>query len=107
MKDSISEKTLISFQKLLHELIDQRVGEFLIIKDFEPPSLELIKSSFGSDVWFPIDGMYGGFNFSVIFNEDESQYQLISESWSRVVGGSGQRHLITEDSCELVEDGFA
>jgi hypothetical protein len=31
---------------------------------------------------------------------------LVSERWSRVVGGSGQRHEITANGCTLVEAGF-
>ena len=44
--------------------------------------------------------MYGGFSMSI--QED----QLVVASWSRVVDGSGQRHVITESGCELVEEGF-
>lgn len=32
--------------------------------------------------------------------------RLIVESWSRVVGGSGQAHVITESGSVLVEEGF-
>jgi hypothetical protein len=32
---------------------------------------------------------------------------LISESWCRIVGGSGQRHEITKDGSRLVTEGFA
>ena len=50
--------------------------------------------------WFPYPGMYGGFRMSI--QED----RLVVASWSRVVDGSGQRHVITESGCELVEEGF-
>ncbi|MEJ9077829.1 hypothetical protein WKY82_05350 [Gordonia malaquae] len=49
---------------------------------------------------FAYPGMYGGFNMSIEVDG------LIVSSWSRVVGGSGQRHAITERGCELVEEGF-
>ena len=32
--------------------------------------------------------------------------QVVSESWCRVVGGSGQRHAITPAGSQLVEEGF-
>ena len=51
-------------------------------------------------LWFPYPGMYGGFTMSI--RED----RLVVESWSRGVGGSGQRHVITVRGCELVEEGF-
>ncbi|WP_460808544.1 hypothetical protein [Nocardioides salsibiostraticola] len=51
-------------------------------------------------LWFAIPGMYGGFSIE-IFNG-----RLCVESWSRVVGGSGQAHVITDKGCVLVEEGF-
>ena len=44
--------------------------------------------------------MYGGFSMSI------HRGRLIVKSWSRVVGGSGQAHVITESGCVLVEEGF-
>jgi hypothetical protein len=44
--------------------------------------------------------MYGGFSYRLDGDH------LIVESWSRVVGGSGQRHVIDERGTRLVADGF-
>ena len=49
--------------------------------------------------------MYGGFKFRLECDEN-NQYQLISESWSRIVEGSGQRHVITNSGSDLIEEGF-
>jgi hypothetical protein len=38
--------------------------------------------------------------------DPEDRRTLAVESWSRVVGGSGQRHHITGDGVVLVEEGF-
>lgn len=48
--------------------------------------------------------MYGGFSFWL--EGDGPDAKLITESWSRVVGGSGQRPEITSTGSRLVEDGF-
>ena len=51
-------------------------------------------------LWVPYPGMYGGFSLSL------HRGRLFVESWSRVAGGSGQAHVITESGCVLVEEGF-
>jgi hypothetical protein len=51
-------------------------------------------------LWFPVPGMYGGFSIEL-----RPGYLGVS-SWSRVVGGSGQRHVITHEGATLVEHGF-
>ncbi|MCP2264380.1 hypothetical protein ACFQHV_23840 [Promicromonospora thailandica] len=51
-------------------------------------------------LWYPVPGMYGGFALKAIPDGVEA------ESWIRVVGGSGQRHVITREGCRLVEEGF-
>jgi hypothetical protein len=48
--------------------------------------------------------MLGGFN--VWFADDRSATTLVSESWSRVVDGSGQRHEVTAAGARLVDEGF-
>ena len=51
-----------------------------------------------------IPGMYGGFEYTIMPSGDS--YELTTESWCRVVGGSGQRHVITPDSTILVAEGL-
>lgn len=48
--------------------------------------------------------MYGGFSYRLAVQDQ--QVALITESWCRVVGGSGQRHKITDQGIELLEEGF-
>jgi hypothetical protein len=55
-------------------------------------------------MWFPVPGMYGGFSYRLESVGVEAK--LVSESWCRVVGGSGQRHEITSAGSQLVEEGF-
>lgn len=54
--------------------------------------------------WFPIPGMYGGFSYWL--KGEGEDIKLITESWCRVWGGSGQRHEITATGSQLVEVGF-
>jgi hypothetical protein len=53
-----------------------------------------------------VPGMYGGFSYRLEVAGVEAK--LVSESWSRVVDGSGQRHEITSAGSQLVEveEGF-
>ncbi len=51
-------------------------------------------------IWFPVPGMHGGFNIHL------RDGYLDVASWCRVVGFSGQRHVITEEGTTLVEQGF-
>lgn len=81
-----------------HALIRQRAGD--LARDLALPSI----GDEPGEQWFPVPGMYGGFSYSL--HEEGGMPVLIVESWCRVVGGSGQRHRITADGCELVAEGF-
>ena len=48
--------------------------------------------------------MYGGFAYRLI--ERDGMPVLITESWQRIVGGSGQRREITINGSVLVDEGF-
>ena len=54
--------------------------------------------------WFAIPGMYGGFSYRLV--TDGVDAHLVTESWCRVVEGSGQRHEITSAGARLVEEGI-
>ncbi len=62
------------------------------------------KDNMHRNIWFPVHKMFGGFNFFLSYKEDH--YELISESWSRIADGLGQRHIITKSGTELIEEGF-
>ena len=105
MNQNIPEEVLKAIQKEFHAIITGRADNFIKEHKIELPTLELLKKSVESDVWFPIPSMYGGFKFRLECDEN-NQYQLISESWSRSVEGSGQRHVITNSGSDLIEEGF-
>jgi hypothetical protein len=99
----ISEKTLQKIESYFHQLITERAIKFIKVKgeNLEFPKLT---TELNSQKWFPVSGMYGGFSYTLIFQNTE--LTLIVESWSRVVGGSGQKHQITTNGIKLLEEGF-
>lgn len=54
--------------------------------------------------WFTVPGMYGGFSYH--FQTGAHGLQLVTESWNRVVDGSGMRHTITPTQVVLDAEGF-
>ena len=78
-------------------LIEARVRPALTVRLRYPQTAVVHEAG---RVWYPVPGMYGGFLLKAIPEGVEA------ESWVRVVGGSGQRHVISRNGCQLVEEGF-
>ncbi len=99
---------LLKVQVHFHQVIRGRVDDLVDDEAKEPsqrlpelePLLELDRPRMG----FGVPGMYGGFNYCL--ETTGVGVKLVSESWSRVAGGSGQRHEITSAGSQLVEEGF-
>ena len=89
----------------LGELIDSRVKDVLY-DGRDPrtvlryPPVAILHEAPDKRLWFPVPGMYGGFDIQL-----RDGYLEVA-SWYRVVGGSGQRHVITEGGATLVDTGF-
>ncbi|VWC47932.1 ankyrin repeat domain-containing protein [Burkholderia lata] len=101
----VPDETLRDIQRHFHEMIRGRIAR-LRVDALRLPELEPLLE-FGAQaerVWFAVPGMYGGFGYAL--HTDGAAAVLVSASWSRVVGGSGQRHEITARGCTLVEEGF-
>jgi hypothetical protein len=64
------------------------------------PPVAILHEMPGRHVWFPVPGMYGGFDIKL------RQGYLDVKSWCRIAGGSGQAHLITHEGALLVDEGF-
>ncbi|WP_240535595.1 ankyrin repeat domain-containing protein [Bradyrhizobium sp. STM 3809] len=105
-KHSVPLGILLRIQGLFHDVIRGRiVREFkLPEQELRLPELEPLLELDLPEMWFPVPGMYGGFRFRI--DQTGVNATLISESWSRVVDGSGHRHLITSEGTKLVEEGF-
>ena len=103
--DHSQELTLI--EKNFHKLIMHRAGHLIEKFDIEMPHIttELLKKTDDfSRESFPVPGMYGGFFYSLKIKNGE--FILYVDSWSRIVGGSGQSHEITTEGCKLTNEGF-
>ncbi len=96
---------LAFIQELFHGLVRATMLGYNIVEPLRLPQLSVL-TEFGDDsLWFPIPGMFGGFN--LWFEGNGRDAVLWAESWSRMVNGSGMRHRITPVEIILVEEGFA
>jgi hypothetical protein len=93
------QQKFAAWDQHLEALIAERTKPLDPVRS-RPVPTEVIALDRLESLWFPYPGMYGGFTMSI--RED----RLVVASWSRVVDGSGQRHVITVSGCELVEEGF-
>lgn len=93
------QKKFATWDQHLAALMAERTQRLPPVR-FRPVPTEVIALEQLDTLWFGYPGMYGGFSMSI------HQGRLCVESWSRVVGGSGQAHVITESGCVLVEEGF-
>jgi len=53
--------------------------------------------------WFPVAGMYGGFAYALF---DYGEPVIMTDSWSRIIGGSGEQHRVSVGEVRLVAEGF-
>lgn len=100
---NVDRQELSQIEQRFHDLIRLRLEEFQVALPLELPRLEGLRATKQNPAWFAVDGMYGGFTF---YFSGKRPGELLVESWSRVLCGSGQRQLVTSVSTELVEAGF-
>jgi ADP-ribosyl-[dinitrogen reductase] hydrolase len=103
----VSDETLSLIEQHFHAVIMGRAKELVEKSCLTLPKLSQLRTAVMSDrlrASFPIPGMYGGFYYWLEGQGDTAK--LISESWCRISGGSGQRHEITRDRSVLVAEGF-
>ena len=96
--------TVEDVERHFHALIRERAGDLLTQQNVELRSLSGPRPNKRKPAWFPIPGMYGGFNYWWVGRGRSAK--LVAESWCRVVAGSGQRHEITSEGASLIEEGF-
>ena len=95
---------LLRVQAHFHTVIHGRAERLIEEHKLRLPELEPLLELDRPKMWFTVPGMYDGFSYWL--ETDGVEPKLVSESWCRVVGGSGQRHEITPGGSQLVEDGF-
>lgn len=104
LRHRVPNGVLARIQTHFHMVIRGRIDGPLPTHQLRLPELEPLLELPAPKMWFPVPGMYGGFSFHLA--ADGVEAKLISESWSRIAGGSGQRHEITSAGSRLVEEGF-
>ena len=104
LKHRVPLATLLKIQAHFHAVIRGSAENLIKEHALRLPELEALLELDRPQMWFPIPGMYGGFSYRL--ETTGADALLISESWSRVVSGSGQRHEITSAGSRLLEEGF-
>lgn len=102
----LAPATIRTLDRHLAEVIDGRIRGMLYDgrdphQVLRYPPVDILHEVPGQHLWFPVPGMYGGFDITLIDD------MLTVKSWCRIVDGSGQEHLITTEGAILVADGFA
>ena len=102
------ESDLLKIQEHFHALIRERniPNEHFdkVLKDGDYVLPVITNDNYGNSEYSGVPGMYGGFKYELY--EKDGKPVLESSSWYRIVGGSGQRHEITVNGIELIEEGF-
>ena len=101
---AVPEATLRALVRHFHAVIRGRAGRLVDANKLALPDAGQVSASADRKGWFQVSGMYGGFSYQLGRKGEASR--LTVESWSRVVGGSGQRHEITARGAVLVDEGF-
>ncbi len=87
-----------------HEVIRGRVERLVLKGGLRLPVLEPMLELPEPKMWFAVPGMYGGFGYEL--RAAGATSFLTCESWCRVAGGSGQRHVVSAAGSTLVDEGF-
>ena len=95
---------LLKVQVHFHTVIRDRAERLIEEHRLRLPELEALLELDRPKIWFAVPGMAGGFSYWL--EADGVEPTVISESWCRVVGGSGQRHEIKARGSQLVDEGF-
>lgn len=88
-----------------HGLIRQRNKGNPNLAGFIFPDLVELANVPMRETYYPVPGMYGGFDTTLTCSSHRD-WKVTCSSWSRTVGGSGQRHEVTKDRITLLQEGF-
>ncbi|HEY4456820.1 MAG TPA: hypothetical protein VGN81_21085 [Pseudonocardiaceae bacterium] len=99
-KHPLPETVCTGMEEQLHLLIRGRIPKLYWESELRLPQVEPITELDETTLWFPVPGLYGGFNIEL------SGHELTVQSWNRVHGGWAQTHRVTEDTIQLVESGW-
>ena len=102
--EPVHEEALAAIQRAFHDVIRGRAREMVSEHQLRLPELGPLTEVRGARFYCAVPGMYGGFKYWLETSGGEPE--LVSESWSRVASGSGQRHRVTPAGATLVAKGF-
>jgi hypothetical protein len=91
-------------QAHFHAVIRGRADDLITRYEVRLPELEPLLELRDPEIWFAVPGMYGGFRYRLEGTGTDAR--LVTESFCRIAGGSGQRHEVTTDGSRLVAEGF-
>lgn len=100
----VGREDLQVMETYFHAAIRARAGDLVEEHRLRLPRLEPLQELPMRMVYLPIPGMYGGFAYWLARGAPDPL--LLTASWSRVVGGSGQHHEITRYGVRLIGEGF-
>lgn len=101
----IDDAALRALEAQFHAVIRSRSAHQIDNLALRLPELgPMTERAVGQAFWFPVPGMFGGFRYWLEHAGDHPK--LLSESWCRIVGGSGERHAITREGSVLLAAGF-
>jgi hypothetical protein len=100
----IGANELADIQQHFHEVIRGRVAALVDQHALRLPELAVLTEADPPAAYFAVPGMYGGFAYRL--ETADPGWRLVSESWWRVIGGSGQRHEITARGARRTAQGF-
>ncbi|KAK6354847.1 hypothetical protein TWF696_003979 [Orbilia brochopaga] len=88
----LSDETIANLQRGQDEVIMSRVEKLVKEHKFRMPPVEVLIELQEMHFWCPIPGFYGGFHIQML---DDNCIEM--ESFCRVVGGSGEKHIVNPD----------
>jgi len=115
------DKLTENVEKLIRSRADFFEGPFPVLEAMFARDGKL---QLKAEEYFPVPGMYGGFNLVLMKKEEvlhsyaaalnnaphahplEGDIVVVSSSWCRVAGGSGQEHVVAVNDTVLVDEGF-
>lgn len=101
---AVPADALATLEAHFHAIIRERAADLVEQQALRLPALDVLLELAEPRMWCPVPGMYGGFSFWL--ERCGSDPVMITESWSRVVDGSGQRHEVTRAGVRVIAEGF-
>jgi len=96
----LPDDVVAGLREHLHLLIRGRIPRLVTELRLRLPQVEPLTELAAPRFWFPVPGLYGGFDIELTGRE------LTVKSWNRVHGGWARTDLVTADGIRLLESGW-